>query len=85
MSLHFSSGLKFPQKVVKVFRLPDFPPPLAYQYVQNYYTDMVSSLKKAIETTSTSESALLARYSAVRTETTPNVQEDVYLFLTGAY
>lgn len=55
-------GLKFPQKAVKVFRLPDFPPPLAYHYVQNYYADMVASLGKAISTTPPEESALLARY-----------------------
>lgn len=47
---------------MKVFRLPEFPPPLAYHYVQNYYSDMVSSLGKAINTTLPEESALLARY-----------------------
>lgn len=56
-------GLKSPQPVVKVFRLPEFPPPLAYHYVQNYYSDMVASLGKAINAASTDESALLARYS----------------------
>ncbi|KAM8766431.1 DENN domain-containing protein 3 [Acanthopagrus schlegelii] len=56
------TGLKLPQKAVKVFRLPEFPPPLAYHYVQNYYSDMVSSLGKAINTTPPEESALLARY-----------------------
>lgn len=55
-------GLKCPQKPLKVFRLPDFPPPLAYHYVQNYYSDMVASLGKAINTTPPEESALLARY-----------------------
>ncbi|XP_017282325.1 DENN domain-containing protein 3 [Kryptolebias marmoratus] len=59
-------GLKLPQKLVKIFRLPEFPPPLAYQYVQNYYNDMVSSLKKALDTTSPHESALLARYHYLR-------------------
>uniref|UniRef100_A0A8C9WWH0 DENN domain containing 3 n=1 Tax=Sander lucioperca TaxID=283035 RepID=A0A8C9WWH0_SANLU len=59
-------GLKFPQKAVKVFRLPEFPPPLAYHYVQNYYSDMVSSLGKAINATPTDESALLARYHYLR-------------------
>jgi len=58
-----SPGLKIPQKAVKVFRLPEFPPPLAYHYVQNYYSDMVSSLGKAIDTTPPEESALLARYT----------------------
>ncbi|KAI4817923.1 hypothetical protein KUCAC02_011295 [Chaenocephalus aceratus] len=59
-------GLKSPQKVVKVFRLPEFPPPLAYHYVQNYYSDMVSSLGKAINATLPEEAALLARYHYLR-------------------
>lgn len=57
----FFLGLKFLQKPLKIFRLPEFPPPLAYQYVQNYYSDMVSSLGKAISATPPDESALLAR------------------------
>ncbi|XP_056154239.1 DENN domain-containing protein 3 [Lampris incognitus] len=60
------AGLKFPQKVVKVFRLPEFPPPLAYQYVQNYYSDMVISLGKAISASPSDDSALLARYHYLR-------------------
>ncbi|XP_054909978.1 DENN domain-containing protein 3 [Poeciliopsis prolifica] len=60
------SGLKFLQKPLKVFRLPEFPPPLAYHYVQNYYSDMVSSLGKAISVTPPDESALLARYHYLR-------------------
>ncbi|XP_008329742.1 DENN domain-containing protein 3 [Cynoglossus semilaevis] len=59
-------GLKFLQKSVKVFRLPEFPPPLAYHYVQNYYSDMVALLGKAINTTTSEESALLARYHYLR-------------------
>ncbi|XP_069032261.1 LOW QUALITY PROTEIN: DENN domain-containing protein 3-like [Embiotoca jacksoni] len=59
-------GLKSPQKAVKVFRLPEFPPPLAYHYVQNYYSDMVASLGKAINATPPDESALLARYHYLR-------------------
>lgn len=55
-------GFKCPQRAVKVFRLPEFPPPLAYHYVQNYYSDMVSSLGKAISATPAGESALMARY-----------------------
>lgn len=47
---------------MKVFRLPEFPPPLAYHYVQNYYSDMIASLGKAINATPPEESALLARY-----------------------
>uniref|UniRef100_A0A667WJF1 DENN domain containing 3 n=1 Tax=Myripristis murdjan TaxID=586833 RepID=A0A667WJF1_9TELE len=59
-------GLKSPQKAVKVFRLPEFPPPLAYHYVQNYYSDMVASLGKAINATPPDDSALLARYHYLR-------------------
>ncbi|XP_019731831.1 DENN domain-containing protein 3 isoform X1 [Hippocampus comes] len=59
-------GLKCPQKAVMVFRLPEFPPPLAYHYVQNYYSEMVASLGKAISATSPDESALLARYHYLR-------------------
>uniref|UniRef100_A0A3Q4BRY1 UDENN domain-containing protein n=1 Tax=Mola mola TaxID=94237 RepID=A0A3Q4BRY1_MOLML len=51
---------------IKVFRLPDFPPPLSYHYVQNYYSDMVASLGKAISATPPEESALLARYHYLR-------------------
>ncbi|XP_075907823.1 DENN domain-containing protein 3 isoform X2 [Nelusetta ayraudi] len=60
------AGLKFPQKAVKVFRLPDFPPPLAFYYVQNYYSEMANSLAKAINTTPPEESTLLARYHYMR-------------------
>ncbi|KAG7240953.1 hypothetical protein INR49_026128 [Caranx melampygus] len=60
------TGLKSPQKPVKVFRLPEFPPPLAYHYIQNYYSDMVISLGKAINATPPDESALLARYHYLR-------------------
>lgn len=60
--ISFLPGLKYLQKTVKVFRLPDFPPPLAYHYVQNYYADMVALLGKAINAMPPEESALLARY-----------------------
>ncbi|XP_061123770.1 DENN domain-containing protein 3 isoform X1 [Syngnathus typhle] len=60
------SGLKFPQKPVMVFRLPEFPPPLAYHYVQNYYAEMVTSLGKVISATAPDEAALLARYHYLR-------------------
>ncbi|XP_037651515.1 DENN domain-containing protein 3 [Sebastes umbrosus] len=60
------AGLKSPPKTVKIFRLPEFPPPLAYHYVQNYYSDMVSLLGKAINATLPEESALLARYHYLR-------------------
>ncbi|XP_030596134.1 DENN domain-containing protein 3 isoform X1 [Archocentrus centrarchus] len=59
-------GLKSPKKAVKVFRLPEFPPPLAYHYVQNYYSDMIASLGKSINATPPEESSLLARYHYLR-------------------
>nr|XP_057902517.1 DENN domain-containing protein 3 isoform X2 [Doryrhamphus excisus] len=59
-------GLKFPQKAVKVFHLPEFPPPLAYHYVQNYYSEMVARLGRAINATLPDEAALLARYHYLR-------------------
>ncbi|CAN9503904.1 unnamed protein product [Ophioblennius macclurei] len=60
------TGLKLPKKAVKIFRLPEFPPPLSYHYVQNYYSDMVASLGKAISATPPEESSLLARYHYLR-------------------
>ncbi|XP_029023250.1 DENN domain-containing protein 3 [Betta splendens] len=59
-------GLKSPQEAVKVFNLPDFPPPLAYHYVQNYYSDMVALLGRAITATPPDKSSLLARYHYMR-------------------
>lgn len=70
--LFFLQGLKSPHRAVKVFRLPEFPPPLAYHYVQNYYSDMVASLGKAINSTPPDESALLARYCEEMSEKTTN-------------
>lgn len=59
---HFSfTGLKLQTKPVKVFLLPNFPPPLAYHYVQKYYSQICDKLKIAIDTTSSEEAALLAR------------------------
>ncbi|XP_034016688.1 DENN domain-containing protein 3 [Thalassophryne amazonica] len=59
-------GLKSPQATVKVFHLPDFPPPLSYHFVQNYYSDMIASLGKAINKTPPEDLALLARYHYLR-------------------
>uniref|UniRef100_A0A3P9ME30 DENN/MADD domain containing 3a n=1 Tax=Oryzias latipes TaxID=8090 RepID=A0A3P9ME30_ORYLA len=60
------AGLKSPPKVVRVFRLPEFPPPLSYHYVKNYYSDMVAALGKALNATPPDDSALLARYHYLR-------------------
>lgn len=59
-------GLKLQTKPVKVFLLPNFPPPLAYHYVQKYYSQICDKLKIAIDTTSSEEAALLARYHYLR-------------------
>ncbi|XP_062842289.1 DENN domain-containing protein 3 [Trichomycterus rosablanca] len=54
------------QKPFKTFKLPEFPPPLAYHYVQNYYLDLINQLGKAITTATPEDSALLARYYYLR-------------------
>uniref|UniRef100_A0A7N8XV98 DENN/MADD domain containing 3a n=1 Tax=Mastacembelus armatus TaxID=205130 RepID=A0A7N8XV98_9TELE len=64
ISICLLPGLKSPLKAVKIFHLPDFPPPLAYHYVHNYYSDMVASLGKAINATLPSVS--LSRYHYLR-------------------
>uniref|UniRef100_A0A4W5NW15 DENN domain-containing protein 3 n=1 Tax=Hucho hucho TaxID=62062 RepID=A0A4W5NW15_9TELE len=59
-------GLKSPQKPVRCFKLPDFPPPLAYQCVQNYYQEMITLLDKAISGVASEDSSLLACYHYLR-------------------
>ncbi|XP_076137269.1 DENN domain-containing protein 3 isoform X2 [Alosa pseudoharengus] len=58
--------LKIRQKHVKQFKLPDFHPHLSYQYVQDYYADLVGLLGKAISFTPRESSSLLARYYYLR-------------------
>lgn len=60
------AGIKFQTKPIKDFLLPEFPPPLAYHYVQKYYSQMGDALKRAIDTTPPEEAALLARYHYLR-------------------
>lgn len=55
-----------PIKPVKTFKLPEFPPPLAYHYVQNYYHDLIGQLDRSISSASPDDSALLARYYYLR-------------------
>ncbi|XP_056597836.1 DENN domain-containing protein 3 isoform X1 [Triplophysa dalaica] len=55
-----------PSRSIKTFNLPEFPPPLAFQYVQNYYSDLISRLTKAIAMATPDDSALLARYHYLR-------------------
>uniref|UniRef100_A0A8C7F742 DENN domain-containing protein 3 n=1 Tax=Oncorhynchus kisutch TaxID=8019 RepID=A0A8C7F742_ONCKI len=55
-----------PQRPVRFFKLPEFPPPLAYHYVQNYYQEMITLLGKAISGAASGDSSLLARYHYLR-------------------
>uniref|UniRef100_A0A4W5P760 DENN domain-containing protein 3 n=1 Tax=Hucho hucho TaxID=62062 RepID=A0A4W5P760_9TELE len=59
-------GMKSPQRPVRFFKLPEFPPPLAYHYVQNYYQEMITLLGKAISGAASEDSYLLARYHYLR-------------------
>ncbi|KAL2083902.1 hypothetical protein ACEWY4_019420 [Coilia grayii] len=58
--------LKIRQKHIKQFKLPDFHPHLSYQYVQDYYTDLIGLLGKAISFAPRDDSSLLARYYYLR-------------------
>ncbi|XP_066530128.1 DENN domain-containing protein 3 isoform X2 [Hoplias malabaricus] len=58
--------LKLPTKPIKTFKLPEFPPPLAFHYVQNYYCDLINQLNRVITATSPEDSSLLARYYYLR-------------------
>ncbi|KAK6327886.1 hypothetical protein J4Q44_G00035320 [Coregonus suidteri] len=64
--IQVDSGLKSPQKPVRCFKLPEFPPPLAYHYVQNYYQEMITLLGKAISGVASEDSSLLACYHYLR-------------------
>ncbi|KAL2080253.1 hypothetical protein ACEWY4_024046 [Coilia grayii] len=64
--VHLKGELKAPQRPIKIFRLPEFPPPLSYSYVQNYYTDMIGQLGKAMTCLCPEDSSLLARYHYLR-------------------
>ncbi|XP_036411282.1 DENN domain-containing protein 3 isoform X1 [Megalops cyprinoides] len=61
-----TSALKIPEKSLKTFKLPEFPPPLAYHYVQNYYSEVIGLLGKAMASLPPENSALLARYHYLR-------------------
>lgn len=64
--LSILTAFNIPLKPVKTFKLPEFPPPLAYHYVQNYYSELISQLSKAINSASPEDSSLLARYYYLR-------------------
>uniref|UniRef100_A0A673LLK7 DENN domain-containing protein 3 n=1 Tax=Sinocyclocheilus rhinocerous TaxID=307959 RepID=A0A673LLK7_9TELE len=65
-TMTFQSGSWSPSRPIKTFKLPEFPPPLSYQYVQSYYNDLIRELSKAISAASSDDSALLARYYYLR-------------------
>ncbi|XP_007249779.3 DENN domain-containing protein 3 [Astyanax mexicanus] len=58
-------SLNIPATPVKIFKLPDFPPPLVYNYVHHYYGEVTHQLGKAMAL-STGDSSLLARYYYLR-------------------
>ncbi|XP_045069431.1 DENN domain-containing protein 3-like [Coregonus clupeaformis] len=60
--LKSSATLKIPPKPVKIFKLPEFPPPMVHHYVQNYYGELIILLGKAIFCVPPENSTLLARY-----------------------
>ncbi|KAK6327010.1 hypothetical protein J4Q44_G00026550 [Coregonus suidteri] len=60
------SALKIPPKPVKIFKLPEFPPPMVHHYVQNYYGELIILLGKAIFCVPPENSTLLARYFYLR-------------------
>uniref|UniRef100_A0AAY5EZN1 DENN/MADD domain containing 3a n=1 Tax=Electrophorus electricus TaxID=8005 RepID=A0AAY5EZN1_ELEEL len=65
-SISVSTDFRLPARPVKTFKLPEFPPPLAYHYVQNYYCELIGLLSKAIDVATPDDSALLARYYYLR-------------------
>uniref|UniRef100_A0A8C2PUK1 DENN domain-containing protein 3 n=1 Tax=Cyprinus carpio TaxID=7962 RepID=A0A8C2PUK1_CYPCA len=65
-TMPFHSGSWSPSRPIKTFKLPEFPPPLAYQYVQSYYNDLIKELSKAISTSTPDDSALMARFYYLR-------------------
>ncbi|XP_051574526.1 DENN domain-containing protein 3 isoform X2 [Myxocyprinus asiaticus] len=60
------TSLNIPDRPVKIFKLPSFPPPLNYPYVCHYFGDLVLQLNKAISAIPPDDSLLLARYFYVR-------------------
>ncbi|XP_067304595.1 DENN domain-containing protein 3 isoform X2 [Pseudorasbora parva] len=58
--------LNTPARPVKIFQLPDFPPPFNYPNVRHYFGDLILQLNKAISATPPDDSSLLARYFYLR-------------------
>uniref|UniRef100_A0A8C7RTE1 DENN domain-containing protein 3 n=1 Tax=Oncorhynchus mykiss TaxID=8022 RepID=A0A8C7RTE1_ONCMY len=59
-------SFKIPPKPVKIFKLPEFPPPMVHHHVQNYYGELIILLGKAISCVPPENSTLLARYFYLR-------------------
>ncbi|KAJ8273365.1 hypothetical protein GJAV_G00100790 [Gymnothorax javanicus] len=59
-------SLRIPRKAIKTFKIPEFPPPLAYHYIQNFYSQLIGDLGKAISSVPPENCALLARYYYLR-------------------
>uniref|UniRef100_A0A8C7RPM9 DENN domain-containing protein 3 n=1 Tax=Oncorhynchus mykiss TaxID=8022 RepID=A0A8C7RPM9_ONCMY len=55
-----------PKRPVKIFKLPEFPPPMVHHHVQNYYGELMILLGKAISCVPPENSTLLARYFYLR-------------------
>ncbi|KAM3614824.1 uncharacterized protein V6R79_019413 [Siganus canaliculatus] len=60
------TALRSTPKPVKVFNLPDFPASLSVLSVQNYYSELIQQLGKAILSVQNDSPSLLARYYFLR-------------------
>nr|XP_046255892.1 DENN domain-containing protein 3-like isoform X2 [Scatophagus argus] len=58
--------LRTTPKMVKVFKLPEFPASLSIHSVQNYYSELIQHLSKAIFSVQNENPALLARFYFLR-------------------
>ncbi|XP_034553875.1 DENN domain-containing protein 3-like isoform X2 [Notolabrus celidotus] len=57
---------RIPPKTVKVFKLPEFPVSLSFHAVQNYYSELIQQLGKAIFSAQKESPSLLARFYYLR-------------------
>ncbi|XP_010882922.2 DENN domain-containing protein 3 [Esox lucius] len=64
--LNPKSASTVPPKPVKMFQLPEFPPPTANDYALNYYEEVIQLLGMAIFHVPPDDSALLARHFYLR-------------------
>ncbi|XP_028435791.1 DENN domain-containing protein 3 isoform X2 [Perca flavescens] len=58
--------LRTPPKPPNVFKLPEFPASLSFNSVQNYYSELIQQLGKAIFSVQNENSTLLARFYYLR-------------------